>query len=181
MDLSHLVKYCRFWKSGSQTALSTTVLKRLCNRLRDPGVESHDIPPLPSFSGLWDHNQGSAGWDIGRFLMPLMWKTQDLLVGKFSQNFGAIFWNTLGELGKCLGVCSALIQWSWCRLPCIPMKALHSQYFPIPYVIISYKWTERHLQRATLPAPQFIQANKMDLLIFCFAKSTKELKIPIDI
>lgn len=107
MDLSHLVKYCRYWKSGSQTALSTTVLKRLCNRLRDPGVESHNIPPLPSFSGLWDHNQGSAGWDIGRFLMPLMWKTQDLLVGKFSQNFGAIFWNTLGELGKCLGICSA--------------------------------------------------------------------------
>lgn len=26
----------------------------------------------------------------------------------------------------------------------------------IPYVIISYRWTERHLQRATLPAPQFI-------------------------
>lgn len=138
MDLSHLVKYCRYWKSGSQTALSTTVLKRLCNRLCDPGIESHAIPPLSSFSGIWDHNQGSVGWDVGRVLMPLMWKTRDLLVGKFSQNFGAIFWNTLGELGKCLGICSALMQWSWCRLPYIPMKALHSQYFPIPYVIISY-------------------------------------------
>lgn len=58
------------------------------------------------------------------------------------------------------------------------MKDLHSQYFPLPYVIISYIDEQRDTstgQHSLLP-----NLSKQTEWI-CFAKSTKELKIPIDI
>lgn len=145
--ISYNLKHCRFWKLGSQL-LQPPVHNSLCNRGYGPGVESHDVPPLPSITGIQDLNPGVG---TGRVLMPLTRKMQDPFIGKFSQNFGGIFANTLGGLGECQAICSDLMQWSWCRLPYIPMKALQPQYFPI--------------SKGQHTLPQFTQANKMDSLI----------------
>lgn len=171
------LKHCRCWNLGSQTALSTASAQEALQEMTGPRCWITQCPPLLSTAGIQDLNLEVA---TGRVLMHLTWKTQDLIVGKFSQNFRDIFCKHLGRVQRVSGGLlwpdvMILVE----RLPHILMKALEPQYFPVSYLIASPADEQASPKGNTLH-PHLPRQTKQ-IRWFRFCKRQQQLKVPIDV